>query len=51
MAGARPDPDTGRYELSALNVFTLEGEKVAALTAFLHPRRARPFARPPVRRP
>ena len=36
---ARPpaDPGSGRYELRVLTVFTFEGERVAAITAFLGP--------------
>jgi RNA polymerase sigma-70 factor, ECF subfamily len=37
MVGYRCDPESGRYELHALNVFTLEGERIAAITAFLDP--------------
>jgi RNA polymerase sigma-70 factor, ECF subfamily len=33
--GRRRDPDSGAYELRALTVVTLEGELIAALTAFL----------------
>ena len=35
MVGRRRDPDSGRYELGVLTVFTFEGELVAAITAFL----------------
>ena len=37
MAGRRLNPETGRYELAALSVFTFEGELVAAITSFLGP--------------
>jgi ketosteroid isomerase-like protein len=37
MAGRRRNPDSGRYELGALTVFTFEGEQIAAITAFLGP--------------
>ena len=35
MLGRRRDHDSGRYVLRALTVFTFEGERIAALTAFL----------------
>jgi RNA polymerase sigma-70 factor (TIGR02960 family) len=37
MLGRRRDPGSGRYELRALTVFTFEGERIAAMTAFLDP--------------
>ena len=37
MVGRRRDPDSGRYELGPLTVFTFEGELIAAITAFLDP--------------
>lgn len=37
MIGHRRDPDSGRYEFGALNVFTLDGDRIAAMTAFLDP--------------
>jgi RNA polymerase sigma-70 factor, ECF subfamily len=37
MVGRRRNPESGRYELGALTVFTFEGELIAAVTAFLGP--------------
>ncbi|MDP9188331.1 MAG: hypothetical protein M3O25_03685, partial [Actinomycetota bacterium] len=37
MVGRRRNPDSGRYELGALTVFTFEGELITAITAFLGP--------------
>jgi RNA polymerase sigma-70 factor, ECF subfamily len=37
MLGRRRDLDSGRYELRALTVLTFEGERIAAMTAFLDP--------------
>jgi RNA polymerase sigma-70 factor, ECF subfamily len=37
MLGRRHDPGSGRYELRALTVLTFEGERIAAMTAFLDP--------------
>ena len=35
MVGHRRDPDSGRYELRVLTVFTFEGELITAITTFL----------------
>jgi RNA polymerase sigma-70 factor (ECF subfamily) len=35
VLGSRPDADGGRYELRALTVLTFDGERIAAMTAFL----------------
>jgi RNA polymerase sigma-70 factor (ECF subfamily) len=35
MIGRRRDPESGRYELGVLAVFTFEGELIAAITSFL----------------
>ena len=35
MVGHRRDPESGRYELRVLVVFTFEDELIAAVTAFL----------------
>jgi RNA polymerase sigma-70 factor (ECF subfamily) len=37
MVGRRRNPDSGRYELGVLAVFTFEGELIAAITAFIGP--------------
>jgi RNA polymerase sigma-70 factor (ECF subfamily) len=37
MIGRRRDAEGGRYEVRALTVFTFEGERIAAMTAFLGP--------------
>ena len=37
MVGRRRDPGSGRYEPGPLTVFTFEGERIAAMTAFLGP--------------
>ena len=37
LLGRRPDRDGGPYELRALTVLTFEGERIAAMTAFLGP--------------
>ncbi len=46
MLCRRRDPDSGRYELRVLTVFTFEGERIAAMTAFLNARPMIPDAEP-----
>ena len=46
MLCRRRDPGSGRYELRVLTVFTFEGERIAAMTAFLNARPMIPDAEP-----
>jgi RNA polymerase sigma-70 factor (ECF subfamily) len=40
-------PDTPVYPLSAINVFTLRGDRILEITGFIDPARYRHFALPP----
>jgi RNA polymerase sigma-70 factor (ECF subfamily) len=46
MVGYRRDPDSGSYRFGALNVFTFDGGRIAAMTAFLDPAVLAPFGLP-----
>jgi RNA polymerase sigma-70 factor (ECF subfamily) len=46
MVGYRRDPDSGRYPFGALNIFTFDGGRISAMTAFLDPAVLAPFGLP-----